>query len=73
VTDQTFSQPNEAFITNRATEKEHQTAGDQVAVPVTAELLIPPRFRDEAQAIDWRSVLSTAGLAAFIAAIAGIG
>ena len=42
-------------------------------VPITADLPMVPEFRDRAEAINWRAALSAAGLAAFLAAVAGIG
>ena len=42
-------------------------------VPTTADLPMLPEFRERAQSASRRAALSTAGLAAFIAAVAGIG
>ena len=42
-------------------------------VPTTADLPMLPEFRNRAQAINWRAALSRAGLAGFLAVIAGVG
>jgi sugar lactone lactonase YvrE len=42
-------------------------------IPTTADLPMLPEFRARANAINWRAALSTASLAAFLAAVAGIG
>lgn len=59
------------------TEAKDQPA-DAPAVPDTGDLPILPeiraaKFADKVQSINWRAALSTAGLAAFLAAVAGIG
>jgi len=46
---------------------------EEPEVPTTADLPMLPEFRRRAEAIHWRAALSTAGLAAFLAAIAGAG
>ena len=43
------------------------------AVPITADLPMLPEFRARAKAINWRAALSSAGLAGFLAVLAGMG
>jgi sugar lactone lactonase YvrE len=43
------------------------------AVPITADLPMLPEFQARAKAIRWRAALTTAGLAGFLAVIAGVG
>jgi hypothetical protein len=65
---------NDTNATSRlaAPDAKDQTAVEP-AVAITADLPIPPQFRDRTEAINWRAALSKAGLAAFLAAVAGIG
>jgi len=75
VSNQTSNQIQPPVKPDRAMEKGQQSAATP-EVPITADLPVVPEFRDNSgvvQAIDWRAALSAASLAAFLAAVAGIG
>ena len=61
-----------ALPSSAKTEKKQKTAEIQ-EVPVTADLPILPEFQTRARAINWRAALTSAGLAGFLAVIAGVG
>ena len=62
-----------ASVPTAAESETKDRAADIPDVRTTADLPMLPEFRDRPQSLDWRTALSTAGLAAFLAAVAGIG
>jgi len=77
VSNETYTETNaineQAAVTASIEVQVQDQTGDAPAVPETGDLPILPEFRARAQAINWRAALTSASLAAFLAAIAGIG
>jgi len=68
------SSPQKALTLSRRDEPERREKTAEIpAVPITADLPLLPEFRSRAQAINWRAALTSAGLAGFLAVIAGVG
>ena len=65
--------PKPATVPTPSESQTKDQSADAPEVPTTADLPMLPEFRQRAEAINWRAALSTAGLAAFLAAIAGAG
>jgi sugar lactone lactonase YvrE len=58
----------------RQTEPEARERTAEIpVVPITADLEMLPEFRERARAINWRAAIASAGLAGFLAVIAGVG
>jgi hypothetical protein len=72
-TDTEISAPYALALPSQAETDRGEKTAEIPPVPTTADLPMLPEFRTRARVINWRAAITSAGLGAFLAGIAGVG